>query len=201
MASALNNLKRVDMPLNKETKPNLEKKKTSYFVISHCPPPPPAVRFTLQFSIALEIKFITLWKILNINKHSESFYLLYVYYVFCLFVCLFVHSLYFLFYFLWIFLHTSSNGSPLFDWQKVVLPLKGTFHNSSRFQQCYGLDSFNSSSDIHLSGRNPLGIVAKVRYNVHFWTNTLGWGIDTLIPLTKGLNNISAVLLKEWLWH
>ena len=37
------------------------------------------------------------------------------------------------------------------------------------------------------------------RYYVHFWTNTLGKGMNLFI--LPGLNSITAVLLEGWLWH
>ena len=38
------------------------------------------------------------------------------------------------------------------------------------------------------------------RYYVHFRTNILGKGMNSL-PSTYGLNNITTVLLQRWLWH
>ena len=35
-------------------------------------------------------------------------------------------------------------------------------------------------------------------YCIHFQTNTLGKGMN---PLSYGLNRITAVLLKGWIWH
>ena len=63
---------------------------------------------------------------------------------------------------------------------------------------------------------SPHGLVAKVLnckivvsefklqdcYYVHFWINTLGKGMNLLIPtLSYGLYRTTTVLLKEWLWH
>ena len=40
----------------------------------------------------------------------------------------------------------------------------------------------------------------QLYYCIHFWTNTLGKGMNLLI-LHYGLNSATAVLLKGWLWH
>ena len=39
------------------------------------------------------------------------------------------------------------------------------------------------------------------RYYVHFRANTLGKGMNLLIPPSYGLNSTTTVLLGEWLWH
>ena len=39
-------------------------------------------------------------------------------------------------------------------------------------------------------------------YCIHFWTNTLGKGMSSLIPLPSyELNNTSTILLQKWLWN
>ena len=38
-------------------------------------------------------------------------------------------------------------------------------------------------------------------YYIHFQTNTLRKGMNSLIPPSYGLNSITAILLQEWLWY
>ena len=41
----------------------------------------------------------------------------------------------------------------------------------------------------------------QLHYYVHFWTNA-PWGRhEPPYPPSYGLNTISAVLLREWIWH
>ena len=39
------------------------------------------------------------------------------------------------------------------------------------------------------------------RYYVHFRANTLGKGMNPVIPPSYGLNSTTTVLLGEWVWH
>ena len=41
----------------------------------------------------------------------------------------------------------------------------------------------------------------QLRYYVHFWTDTLGNGMDPPYPPSYRLNKAGAVLLEGWLWH
>ena len=43
--------------------------------------------------------------------------------------------------------------------------------------------------------------VLQSRYYVHFRANTLGKGMNPLIPPSYGLNSTTTVLLGEYLWH
>ena len=43
--------------------------------------------------------------------------------------------------------------------------------------------------------------VLQSRYYVHFWTNTLGKGMNPTYPPSYGLNSTTTVLLREYLWH
>ena len=38
----------------------------------------------------------------------------------------------------------------------------------------------------------------RSRYYIHFWTNTIGKGMNSLIPQAMGLFSITAVLLQGW---
>ena len=48
-------------------------------------------------------------------------------------------------------------------------------------------------------GGSPYEVMAKILdcYDVHFWINTLGKGMNPLIPPSYGLNSITVVLLYK----
>ena len=41
----------------------------------------------------------------------------------------------------------------------------------------------------------------QLNYYVHFWTNTVGKGMNPSYPLSYGLNSITAAILYGWVWH